>query len=1113
MPDPLPELRVEIHKLGNQFMAVTKEGNGREVCTNRFEHNPTGLTYLGPLWLLERGMLNPSEMRKVGPSLIGRGSRGQVAQYGKRLYEYLFGNGRALHKFVRGNSAYTEGQLALAIHADAASLWRLPWEYMHDSTDFVCLNGQMQLKRVLEAVTPLTPAPFPLPLRTLIVIASPHDQEPLDVERELDVMMETLDEVVNTGLIQMDILNDATLPALQHALTQNTYHVLHYIGHGKYSNNQKGFLCFQNVAGNTEPVTARHLKSHLKAAPSLRLVALSACQSAQIGVLDAFDNVAAGLLQAGLPAVLAVPTSLQDESAIALARALYTALAEGATVIESVYHARQALYDVDNLRAGGQRRFDWGVPALYARTTNLRLVDATLSPVVPTISTPDTLQEIGGLVVPSVFVGRQDALQTLRGALRNSVKTLYLWGAAGIGKSTLTARLLTQLDVEADPMLVIRCQEHPYPLTAIAAVAEFWREHAGEAGHQAATLLLDARQAPATRARRALQILAQRRDVLVFDNFDTWFVADDTASYPNGTTTVRDMSVARHLEDETLRALLMGLCSTHADTTLLFTARQRWAGLKSLPLNARFEFQVPLLKPNHAILLMNALPRLGLESLENKQAILRHIGGHPHALRLLDGWLDGAYCLQDFLDAPEAHERVAESWQYYFLDALLARLDPGEYDALCTLAIWAAAFCADTLANITAVQSVYAPALLQSWESVALISPFRRAVATESENHWYTLHPTVQEFILTRTSLDAAQDLHTQIATYYGAPFVEEAHHQITTRAATPWSEERVQWLARSASGVLGLRVRQTQDFTVAREAMQRALAWAYHLLAAGEGDAAIEIIKTLTPVLERTGQSELAKTLLYRAVEALEGLPQAESLNDLARLSLSMGHLDEAMRVYRSVYETLSEANARPQMAHILSRMAGIQQRQGELDAAIEKYQAAMALMHEVGDKIGTQTCLRELSRLYRLTQQFDLALKHSEGLKIMYQQQKNLAGLVVITYEQGLTFKALRKWHEALESFHKSMTMARRLGDKLQMAANLEAIADVLQKNHQTDEAVKVLQQALSLYRELGNQWGRVVAILELLGQLYERYGQAMQSQLIYARAQKVRERHQLT
>ena len=229
MPQLLPELRVDIRKLGNEFFAITKDNDGRELCTNQFQHNPTGLTHLGPLWLLERGAPVPGEMSGLGGGLTGKAGKGQVALYGRRLYDYLFGNAKQLHKFLHKNEPYRQSRLTLSIHSDAASLWRLPWEYLHNGQDFVCLSGHMQLARVPDGVTELTPQTSPLPLRILIVIASPKDQQALDVERELAVILETLDDPVCVGDIQMEVLTGATLSTLRDALNRQTYHAIHYL--------------------------------------------------------------------------------------------------------------------------------------------------------------------------------------------------------------------------------------------------------------------------------------------------------------------------------------------------------------------------------------------------------------------------------------------------------------------------------------------------------------------------------------------------------------------------------------------------------------------------------------------------------------------------------------------------------------------------------------------------------------------------------------------------------------------------------------------------------------------------------------------------------------------
>ncbi len=1073
----LPELRIEIHKLGSGFFAVARDSNGREICTNQFQHNPTGLTHLGPLWLLERGTIGPGEAQRLG-SIPGRASKGQVALYGRQLYEYLFDNGKLLRKFLQATPAYQQARMTLSIHADAASLWRLPWEYLHDGENFLCTEGRMRFSRITEGLEMLPSPALPLPLRLLVVIPSPDDEEPLDVERELAVIMAAINDPACGAHVQMDVLGDATLPALADALKQKPYHALHYIGHGKYGNNQKGYLCFQNAAGQTDPAGSLQLKAVAENAATLRLVVLSACQSAQIGVLDAFDNVAAGLLQLGVPAILTMPTSLQDESAIALSRTLYATLVAGQPFVESVFQARLALAEVDESHPEGRRRFDWGVPAFYTRAAVQPVFDPTLPPV-EIVAARETEEE-ESQNAPGAFVGRQQELQTLRNALREHAPAIYVWGAEGVGKSTLAAKLVEQPGMSLADTLIIQCQNYPYPAAALNDIATWWRSKDGDAQRLAAGLLLDARQNPEERARRALQRLSDGPYLLVLDNVDAWFVQTEaTEEY------VYDVSVASDFADETMRAILYGFASANSASTVLFTGRQRWRSLETLP--QKLEIQLPALSPHHRLLIINALPRLSRLSTEDKQAVAQAIGGHPLAFELLDGWLARAGTIEDFLQNPSARENIAESWQEYFLDELMERLDPGEHDVLTMLAILGQPFCAGTLAQMSDILEQHTTPLLESWRGLFLVEPARM----NAEGAWYNIHPAVRAQILSRLSPDVRSLLHRRIADYYGAPFVDEARRQVTSRSASGWDAERIGWLARSANGVLGMWIRQTQDETHARMSLERALSWQYHLAASGEVGAASQIIKAVAPVLSRWGQIDYARALLRHTLSSLEGMERASGLDTMAGLHIETGNFKEALTVYQEVLQMLKNMEAQEQEAFILIRIAGVQQRIAEYDQAIASYQSALNILRQRRDEQGQALCLRQLISVFRQKGDHQQALAYSQSAKILYNSLGDLSGMAAVAYEQGLIQRELGQMSAAMESFHESIETARSIGDALRIAASMEEVASMMQEAQQYEAAKKALYEALRIYQQHGGQRSKVVTTLEALGKLYELQG----------------------
>jgi len=1097
-----PQLRVEIRKLGNKFFAIIKQDNGREIFTNEFQHDPTGTTHLGPLWLLERGVLPPDEQRATG----GKKGDEQAALYGQRLYAYLFGKGKKLRAFLKANPDYRQSHLVLSLHPDVASLWRLPWEYLHDGDKFVCLDGEMRLSRLPEDLLELSPRATPPPLRVLFIIAAPDDQKALDVERELTVMQDALEGHIRAGNLVMDVLDEATLPALQSACNRQSYgaghwHVVHYIGHGTYSHKQqRGFLCFEKPNGETELLEALHLRPILdSAAPHLWVI--SACQSAQIGVLDAFDNVATGLLQFGAPAVLTVPTSLTDDSTIELVHTFYGHLAAGLRPIESLYHARLALSQLDGERPVERRRFDWGVPALYLRAHTMQLVEhdleedaAAVADTVPaaTLVRAASSVHVAGLTLPHRFVDRQQALHTLRSAYQDGIKgtcrALYVWGSSGCGKSTLVAQSIVHSGIGAEDILVIDCRELLEPVAALGEIADFWRRRQHP---EPAALLLDKRRDPAERAHLAAQALSEYPHLLVFDDLDAWFKTP--SSDPGAKPGV--------IADKTLAAVLRGLLFTRASAMYLFTAQQRWADVAALPTDYKREIHLDTLTQRYAVLLMEALPHTRQASLANKVAVYRLVGGHPQTLRLVDGWLAAGGELQMLLDQPPVQPQATEAWQHYFLDEIVHHLDPGENDALMALTVFEGPFGAEVLTKLTRITEKYAGPLLERWEKLALL----QAHHIERGKRMYTFHPIVRRHVMDRVREDEEQAaLHARIATYYGAPFMDEARRRVVARNVGAWPPERVAWLARDSNGILGMWIRQTQDPEQTQRTMDEALAWQYHLFKAGDTEAAAHIIRTIVPVLNRWGQHDLSEALLQRSIAVAAGPERAPSMDDLATLYLDRGHLTEALKVYEEVYQMFAVQGAREQMAHILRRIARAHQQLGDYPQAIERYEAALQIMRQTGDENGQSACLHQLATIHRQMGDYQRALACSQATEQLHQKLGNLAGAAAALYEQALILKHSNRLDSALEHWRQSFDMARTMGDEVMAVDALREMSAVCRDSGRLDEAIETLLKALEMCHRVDPR--RAATLLQTLGKLYEQQGDMERAAASHAQARRM-------
>ncbi len=255
--------------------------------------------------------------------------------------------------------------LRLKLRIDAPDLACYPWEYMYDNEqakDFLALHQKISITRFLaiqEVVPSITLKP---PLKILVVIPSPTDKlyAELAVEEEKRIMQAALAPLAKRGIAQLHFLKAATLESFAKAL-RNKVDVIHFIGHGGFSETGGGCLVFENQFRESELVSVDRLGKLLEG-KAIRLVVLNACQTAQTSASDISMGVAQGLVKIGIPAVLAMQFKILDESAVAFSKEFYTTLAETFQVDRAVSEARRKMFI--HLDSG---RIDWGIPVLFMR--------------------------------------------------------------------------------------------------------------------------------------------------------------------------------------------------------------------------------------------------------------------------------------------------------------------------------------------------------------------------------------------------------------------------------------------------------------------------------------------------------------------------------------------------------------------------------------------------------------------------------------------------------------------------------------------------------------------------------------------------------------------------
>lgn len=305
----------------------------------------------------------------------GQSERDQAAAsaqtFGKHLFDAVF-VGPVRDVFLKSSqSAQDRGaglRLILRL-SNAPALQDLPWELLADERGILTLSTETPIVRYLETTQPARSLGVRAPLRALVVMASPLEYVPLDLAAEWRQLDDALADVKASGVIEVERLERPTLAELQTRLRKNSYHILHFSGHGEFDETaQTASLVLQDEKGNPQLVSATQLGALLRDHPSLRLVVLNACEGARASTRDAFAGIAQALIAQGIPAVIAMQFAVSDAASRLLASAVYGAIADGLPVEGALSEARKAIFL--NLSP-----YEWATPVLYSRATDGNIFD------------------------------------------------------------------------------------------------------------------------------------------------------------------------------------------------------------------------------------------------------------------------------------------------------------------------------------------------------------------------------------------------------------------------------------------------------------------------------------------------------------------------------------------------------------------------------------------------------------------------------------------------------------------------------------------------------------------------------------------------------------------
>lgn len=297
-----------------------------------------------------------------------------IVAFGRRLFDGLFtGQVATLFRASLGQARGQNRGLRLRLRLEPPELAALPWEYLYDPLEdrFLAISPETPLVRYLPTSQPVRPIAVTPPLRLLVVISHPTDVPPLDVKRESHLLKRALQERVEQNRIQWQVLDRATMTEIGQAMRTFRPHVVHFVGHGAYQDEQ-AFVVLENDDNSSRRVSAEVFREFFLGIPETRLVVLNACQTATTSPVHPLVGLAPRLLQRSLSAVVAMQFPIPDTTALIFAREFYRCLALGYPVDAAMAETRKGIF----LEVGNNLP-DWGIPVLFLRSPDGELFTLT----------------------------------------------------------------------------------------------------------------------------------------------------------------------------------------------------------------------------------------------------------------------------------------------------------------------------------------------------------------------------------------------------------------------------------------------------------------------------------------------------------------------------------------------------------------------------------------------------------------------------------------------------------------------------------------------------------------------------------------------------------------
>jgi len=1014
----------------NTYEAVLKDHAGNVLVTHTFTHR------------FDHYILSRLEDRRT---LNFKEAAEQVRVFGRSLYDAVFG-GEIAGYFISLRRQKQDVRLRLVFSPDDGDLLRVPWEFMYDGDTFPAASERVTLSRALEGVSTGELPPIAGRLRMLAVVSSPidlKDHERLNSEQEQMLIMEAVDRANAANQIEIEFLDEASLKNIGDKLDEEEFHILHYTGHGEYSDkDDKGYLILEDDSGNSRRVDNEMVADLLAGHKSLRLVVLSGCQTAKTSGRRALSGMATPLLTRDIPAVVAMQYSVSDQSATALARKLYVEIGNGAAIDLALSRARRELLVERQL---GEVEF--ATPVLYVCDTDCLRTDRAAASAKQEMDIKITLNVrvvLGVERLGKQFIGRRRELRRIKdGYLQRGIRVVVLHGIGGVGKTVTAAKVAENLENNFNGIYTFDCREALSAEKIIMQLHEFFKRFN-------INVLEDVMQSPVpieAKIEFLAQALSKIKLLLIFDNFES-LLSEEKGKW--------------EIDNPDLKKALKTLVTQcHDGTRFLFTSRYTFNLTDDRLTNLIDEINLGEMPRPEAIMIMNRFADIARENFAVKNEIYDKIGGHPYTINFFGRHAAQSSVRQVLADLSSVRRDMID---FTLLDRSYKQLSRRAKKLIDAAAVFRKAI---PLAGLKWLMDKAGEGPDISKELDELI-------------HWGLI-------VRLHDNGDAGYQVHTLVRDFVKSQVPGDEWKKALVTAARCY-----EYLAKESHNIWGMLEARNLYFEAGEYDLAGGIV-ANVLMVPLHRWGLMELLKTLNQETVETADGRPKAAALHNlgmihqdqgdhasAVEKYtESLGISEELGDEYGIAYTLGQLgnihknrgeyDKAVELYTRVMQISRELNDRSSIAITMHQLGMIHEDKGDYAAAVEKYTESLKIEEELGNKSGIARTLHQLGNIHYLQGDYAAAMeKYTESLRIK-EELGHRSGIATTLHQLGMIHHAQGDHAAAIEKYTASLKIAEELGDKSGMAISLAQLGVIHSDQKKYGEALRNFLIAYSIFSEL--------------------------------------------